>query len=152
MPEGLSSASCRVVIVASRFNQDIVERLLSGALDALEETGTGRDEVRVVRVPGAFELPLAAGRLADSGEYDAVVGLGCVIRGETSHFEYVSRAAIDGLERVSLDSGVPVGFGVLTTDTVDQALARSGGGAGNRGYDAAVAALEMVQLLRDLRR
>ena len=152
MPEGLSSASCRVVIVASRFNQDIVDRLLSGALDALEETGTGRDEVRVVRVPGAFELPLAAGRLADSGEYDAVVGLGCVIRGETSHFEYVSRAAIDGLERVSLDSGVPVGFGVLTTDTVDQALARSGGGAGNRGYDAAVAALEMVQLLRDLRR
>ena len=152
MPEGLSSASCRVVIVASRFNQDIVDRLLSGALDALEETGTGRDEVRVVRVPGAFELPLAAHRLADSGEYDAVVGLGCVIRGETSHFEHVSRAATDGLERVSLDSGVPVGFGVLTTDTVDQALARSGGGAGNRGYDAAVAALEMVQLLRDLRR
>ena len=152
MPEGLSSASCRVVIVASRFNRDIVDRLLSGALDALEQTGTGRDEVRVVRVPGAFELPLAARRLADSGEYDAVVGLGCVIRGETSHFEHISRAVTDGLERVSLDSGVPVGFGVLTTDTVDQALARSGGGAGNRGYDAAVAALEMVQLLRELRR
>ena len=152
MPEGLSSAGCRVVIVASRFNRDIVDRLLSGALDALEETGTGRDEVRVVRVPGAFELPLAARRLADSGEYDAVVGLGCVIRGETPHFEHISRAAADGLERVSLDSGVPVGFGVLTTDTVDQALARSGGGVGNRGYDAAIAAIEMVQLLRDLRR
>ena len=146
--EGLRSEGYRFAIVAGRFNQEIVDRLLEGALNALEKTGTRRDGVDVVRVPGAFELPLAAQRLAKN--CDGVIALGCVIRGETPHFEYVSQAATHGLERVSLDSGIPIGFGVLTTDNVEQALARAGGGIGNRGYDAAIAVIEMVQSLRGL--
>ena len=149
--EGLSSKGCRIAIAAARFNDHIVGRLLDGAFTALRETGTPREEVRVVRVPGAFELPLAARRLAQSGAYDAIIALGCVIRGETPHFEQISRAAVDGLERVSLDYGIPVGLGVLTTETAGQAAARAGGDQGNRGFDAAVAAVEMVSLLRDIR-
>ena len=145
---GLGSANYRFGIAASRFNQEIVDRLLEGALGALEETGTRRNAVELVRVPGAFELPLAAQELAKN--CDAVIALGCVIRGETPHFEYVSQAAVQGLERVSLDSGIPVAFGVLTTDTVEQALARAGGDVGNRGYDAAIAAIEMLQSLRSI--
>ena len=144
----LDSSAYRFAIAAGRFNQEIVDRLLEGALSALEKTGTPRDGVKVVRVPGAFELPLAAQRLALN--CDAVIALGCVIRGETPHFEYVSQAAAQGLERVSLDSGIPVGFGVLTTDNVAQAQARAGGEVGNRGYDAAIAAIEMLQSLRGL--
>ena len=142
----LDSSAYRFAIAAGRFNQEIVDRLLEGALSALEKTGSPRDGVKVVRVPGAFELPLAAQRLAPN--CDAVIALGCVIRGETPHFEYVSQAAAQGLERVSLDSGIPVGFGVLTTDNVAQAQARAGGEVGNRGYDAAIAAIEMLQALR----
>ena len=145
---GLGSAGYRFAIAAGRFNENIVDRLIEGALSALEKTGTRPDAVEVVRVPGAFELPLAAQKLSES--CDAVIALGCVIRGETPHFEYVSRAAAEGLERVSLDSGIPVAFGVLTTDTAEQALARAGGDVGNRGYDAAVAAIEMLQALRSL--
>ncbi len=144
----LDSSGRRIGIAAGRFNQEIVDRLLEGALSALEETGTDRDAVELVRVPGAFELPLAVQKLAE--KCDAVIALGCVIRGETPHFEYVSEAASQGLERVSLDSGTPVGFGVLTTDDVEQALARAGGDVGNRGYDAAIAAIEMLQSLRSL--
>ena len=148
--EGLSSKGYRVAVVAARFNDHIVGRLLDGAVTAFEQTGTPRAALTIVRVPGAFELPLAVRRLAESGEYDGVVALGCVIRGETPHFEHVSRVAADGLARVSLDNGVPVGFGVLTTNTPEQAVARSGGDIGNSGFDAAVAAIEMVSLLRVL--
>ena len=144
----LDSSAYRFAIAAGRFNQEIVDRLLEGALSALEATGTPRDGVKVLRVPGAFELPLAAQRLAQ--HCDAIIALGCVIRGETPHFEYVSQAAAQGLERVSLDSGIPVGFGVLTTENVAQAQARAGGEAGNRGYDAAIAAIEMLLSLRGL--
>ena len=140
----------RIAVAAARFNNHVVERLVSGALDALEATGTPRQDVNVVWVPGSFELPLAVRRLAKSARYDAIVALGCVVRGETSHNEHVGRAATDGLLRVMLDTGLPVGFGVLTTDTVEQAMARSGGAAGNRGFDAAVAAIEMVGRLKDL--
>ena len=150
IPEGLNSSGVQIAIAAARFNTHVVERLLSGALDALESTGTPRGNVTVVWVPGSFELPLAARRLAKSARYDAIVALGCVVRGETSHNEHVGRAATDGLLRVMLDTGLPVGFGVLTTDTVEQAMDRSGGAAGNRGFDAAVAAIEMVGRLNDL--
>jgi len=150
IPDGLRSTGCRCAIVASRFNARIVDRLVEGALEAFEKTGTVSDGVKLLRVPGAFELPLAAQRLAEASEYDAIVALGCVVRGETPHFEYVSRAAADGLLRVSLELGIPVAFGVLTTDTVAQAMARAGGEAGNKGFDAAIAAIEMVHLLRDL--
>ena len=143
----LTSKGSSFAIATSRFNAAIVDRLLEGALEALRRTGTERDDVTLVSVPGAFELPVAALRLTRN--HDAVIALGCVVRGETPHFKYVSEAAAQGLQRVSLDSGVPVGFGVLTTDTVEQALARSGGDHGNRGYDAALAAIEMVSLLRE---
>jgi 6,7-dimethyl-8-ribityllumazine synthase len=146
----MSSADFRIAIVAARFNERFVGQLLEGALAALERMGTSREDVRVVRVPGAFELPLAAKRLAESGGYDAIIALGSVIRGETSHFEHVSRAAADGLERVSLDYGIPVGFGVLTTETPEQAAARAGGDKGNIGFDAAMAAVEMASVLRDI--
>ncbi len=150
IPEGLSSTGCRCAIVASRFNAHIVDRLVDGALEAFAGTGTGSDEVKLVRVPGAFELPLAVQHLAEASDYDAIVALGCVIRGETPHFEHVSRAAADGLARVSLELGIPVAFGVLTTETVDQAMSRAGGDAGNRGFDAAIAAIEMIHKLRDI--
>ncbi len=152
--ERLDSGDGRYVIVASRFNARIVDRLVEGALAAFDRTGTPAPGVPVVRVPGAFELPLAALCLARSGRYDGIVALGSVIRGETSHFEHVARAAADGLQKVAVDSGVPIGFGVLTTDTFAEAWARAGGDAGefseNRGGDAALAAIEMVQLLREL--
>jgi 6,7-dimethyl-8-ribityllumazine synthase len=149
-PNSLSSEGGRFAIVASRFNAQVVDRLVDGALEAFQSTGTSPDRVRVVRVPGAFELPLAVGCLLDTGDYDAVVALGCVVRGETPHFEYVSRTASDGLGRVSLDYGIPVGFGLLTTDDVEQAMARAGGDVGNKGFDAAIAAIEMTQILGDL--
>lgn len=149
-PEGLSSAGCRVAVAAARFNDHIVGRLIEGALSALAETGTHRDAVTLVRLPGAFELPLVVRGLAESGRYDAIIALGCVIRGETAHFEHVSRVAADGIARVSLDHRIPVGFGVLTTDTTEQALARAGGAAGNSGFDAAIAAVEMMALLREV--
>lgn len=148
--EGLSSRDLRMGIVASRFNEGFVGKLLDGALAALGRMGTRPEDVRIVRVPGAFELPLAARGLARSGACDAIIALGCVIQGETSHFEHVSRAAADGLERVALDYGIPIGFGVLTTETPEQAAARAGGECGNLGFDAAVAAVEMAFVLGDL--
>jgi 6,7-dimethyl-8-ribityllumazine synthase len=150
----LDSSDGRFAIVASRFNAPIVDRLIEGAVAAFVRTGTPAEKVPVMRVPGAFELPLATARLARSGKYDGIVALGCVIRGETPHFDHVARAAADGLERVSVETGVPVGFGVLTTETVVQAWARAGGESGafeaNRGADAALATIEMVRLLRGM--
>lgn len=145
----LSVPTPRIAIAASRFNGFIVEQLVEGARDALARRGV---EPTLVWVPGAFELPLAADRLAASGRFDAVIALGAVIRGGTPHFDYVAGACADGLARVALDRGVPVSFGVLTTDDVGQALERAGTGEGNKGFDAAVTALAMVATLRELER
>lgn len=140
----------RIGLVVSRFNGTIGERLLAGALDALRRHDVAEDAVDVAWVPGAFELPLVARRLACSKEYDAVVCLGAVIRGATPHFDYVAGHAAAGIAAAGAESGVPVIFGVLTTETIEQAIERSGTKAGNKGYDAAVAALEMANLMRDL--
>ena len=140
----------RIAIVASRFNGFIVEQLLAGARDALERRGADPALGVLVWVSGAFELPLAADRLAASGHYDAVVALGAVVRGGTPHFDYVAGECARGLTRVALDRGIPVTFGVLTTDTVEQALERAGTGEGNKGFDAAMTAIESVAALRAL--
>ncbi len=140
-------ADLNIAIIASRFNPEITERLLAGAQDALR----GVADVTVIHVPGAFEIPLAAKQAALSGRFDAVVTVGCVIRGETAHFEYISNAATLGISQVGLDTGVPVTFGVLTTDTDEQALARSVPGADNKGFHAAQSAVEMVRVLHGLK-
>ena len=140
----------RVAVVCSRFNDLVTERLLAGARDGLVRHGVDDGSLTVAEVPGAFELPLVAARLASSGEFDAVVCVGAVIRGATPHFDLVAGQCAAGLQRAQLDTGVPVIFGVLTTDTVEQALDRAGGKAGNKGFDAAVAAIEMVDVLRQL--
>lgn len=131
----------RFAVVTARYNRDITAKLLAGARQALACAA----QVDLFEVPGAFELPLAALRLARNGRYDAIVALGCVIRGETPHFEYVAGEAARGLQQVALETGVPVAFGVLTTDTVEQAEARAGGALGNKGYDAAMTAVEMAR-------
>ncbi|MDX1380931.1 MAG: 6,7-dimethyl-8-ribityllumazine synthase, partial [Xanthomonadales bacterium] len=138
----------RIAIVASRFNRFIVDQLVEGARDALRRRGIDDDRLLLAWVPGAFELPLLADRLAASGRFDAIVALGAVIRGGTPHFDYVAGTCADGLSRVALDRGVPVAFGVLTTDNVEQALERAGTGEGNKGFDAAVTALDMADTLR----
>jgi 6,7-dimethyl-8-ribityllumazine synthase len=135
----------RFAVVASRFNQGIVERLVDGALDALVRHGTAADDVDVVWVPGAWELPLAARRLLATDRYAALVAVGAVIRGDTPHFDYVAGEAARGLQQVGLETGVPVIFGVLTTDNWEQAEARAGGVAGNKGFDAAMTAIEMAR-------
>ncbi|MCL4781222.1 MAG: 6,7-dimethyl-8-ribityllumazine synthase [Gammaproteobacteria bacterium] len=140
----------RFVIVAARFNDLIVRNLVDGAVDTLKRHGAAEGDIHVVRVPGAFELPLAAQRLARLRRYDAIVALGAVIRGQTPHFDFVCTECATGLGRVSLEFEVPVGFGVLTCDTVDQAMDRAGGKSGNKGADAVLAALEMASLLRQL--
>jgi 6,7-dimethyl-8-ribityllumazine synthase len=140
----------RVAIVAARFNDFIVASLVKGATAAWAARGGAPEELAVVRVPGAFELPLAAKKLAVSGRYDAVVALGCVIRGDTPHFEYVAGECARGLQQVSLETGVPVAFGVLTVETVDQALERAATNAGNKGGEAMETALEMASLLKRL--
>jgi 6,7-dimethyl-8-ribityllumazine synthase len=137
----------RVGILVSRYNETVTERLLAGAEACLRERGVARERVDVVRVPGAWELPLAARALAARGGYAAVVALGAVIRGETAHFDYVAGEASRGLMDVALHYGVPVGFGVLTCDTLEQALARAGGAAGNKGHEAAAAALDAAATL-----
>ena len=137
-------------LAVSRFNTTITERLLDGALDTLQRHGVDMDRVTVAWCPGAFELPLVAKRMAESGSYDAVICLGVVIRGDTPHFELVAGEVASGTTRASLDTGMPVTFGVLTTDTLEQAIERAGTKAGNKGTEAALAALEMVNLLRAL--
>jgi len=142
----------RVGVAVARFNQAVTEALLDGALAALREAGVADDAIDVVMVPGAFELPLTAQRMAVTGRYDAIVALGAVVRGDTPHFDFVASEATTGLMRVALERDLPVAFGVLTTDTMEQALARAGGGHGNKGYDAAMTALEMVGALKALSR
>lgn len=140
----------RVAVACSRFNGFVTERLLAGARDGLVRHGVDEASVTVVWAPGAFELPLVCARLAASGEFDAVIALGAVIRGATGHYEHVAGQCAAGIARASLDTGVPVVFGVLTTDTVDQAIERAGTKAGNKGYEAAETAIEMADLLRQL--
>ncbi len=147
---GEATGDARVAVVCAKFNGGITARLLDGALAGLEASGVGPDTVTVAWVPGAFELPLAALRLAESPWIDAVIALGAVIRGDTAHFDFVAGECASGLQRAALDTGTPVVFGVLTTDTVEQALDRCAPGEGNKGYEAAVTALEMADLLRHL--
>jgi len=135
----------RFAIVASEYNSVIVDRLIAGARRALKD----QEQVNLIRVPGSFEIPLAAKRAALSKKYDAVVALGCVLRGETPHFEYISRAVSNGLQHVALEAGIPVGFGVLTVDTVEQAMERSGD-SGNKGFEAAMAAFQMIKVLGEI--
>lgn len=146
----LSGKGLRFGIVAGRFNEFISTRLLDGALDSLKRHDVAEDDVEVAWVPGAFEMPLVAQRLAASGRYDALICLGAVIRGGTPHFDYVAAETAKGIAKVSLDMGIPVIFGVLTTDTVEQAVERAGTKAGNKGWSAAMNALEMANLLREL--
>ncbi|MDQ3570512.1 MAG: 6,7-dimethyl-8-ribityllumazine synthase [Actinomycetota bacterium] len=147
---GLRGDGLRLAIVCSRFNDLVTERLLAGAVDGLVRHGVDEASITVTWVPGAFEVPLAAARLAGSGEVDAVICVGAVIRGATGHYEHVAGQCAAGIQRAQLDSGVPVIFGVLTTETTEQALDRAGGKAGNKGFDAATAAIEMADLMRQL--
>ena len=147
----LSATGLRFAVVVSRFNSFITERLLGGAMDALRRTGAAEDMIDVVKVPGSWEVPLVAGELARQHRYDAVICLACVIRGETPHFDYVAAEAAKGVAHVAADTGVPVAFGVLTTNTLEQAIDRAGAKGGNKGFDAAMTAVEMANLLRTLR-
>ena len=140
----------RIALVASRFNEDVVERLVAGAVEALVARGALKSGLELVRVPGAYDLPPVVRRIAASGRYDAVVALGAVIRGETPHFDYVAGECAAGLARIAEETGVPVAFGVLTTENEEQALERAGGSEGNKGTDAAHAAIELANLLRKL--
>jgi 6,7-dimethyl-8-ribityllumazine synthase len=146
----LGGAGLRFAVVASRFNEAIVGRLVDGALDGLRRHGVDTERVDVAWAPGAFELPLVAQKLAVSGSYDAVIALGAVIRGATGHYDFVAGQCAAGIQRVQLDTGVPVVFGVLTTDTIDQAVERSGAKAGNKGFEAAQTAIEMANLMSSL--
>ena len=148
----LSAEGGRFGIVVGRFNDFISERLLGGALDAISRSGGREGDVTVVKVPGAFEIPLAAKKMAESGKYDAVICLGAVIRGSTPHFDYVAAEVSKGAAHVGLETGIPVIFGVLTTDSIEQAVERAGTKAGNKGFDAARAAIEMVSLFREMGR
>ena len=147
----LVASGLRIAVVLSRFNSLIGDRLLEGALDTLKRHGVSDDAVTLARVPGAFEIPLAASALAKSGNHDAVICLGAVIRGATAHFDYVAGPMASCLASIALDTGIPILFGVLTTDTIEQALERAGTKAGNKGADVAAAAIEMANLLQTLR-
>jgi 6,7-dimethyl-8-ribityllumazine synthase len=146
----LLSRDLRFVVVAARFNEFVVEPLLRGALDALKRHGVLEKQIEIVKVPGAFEMPVVVKKLAQSQRYDAIITLGAVIRGQTPHFDYVAGECAGGIGRIALETGVPVAFGVLTTDTVEQAVDRAGGKAGNKGADCALVAIEMANLLRRL--
>lgn len=146
----LVSKDIKVGIVAARFNEFIVSRLLGGALDGLKRHDVKDDDIDVAWVPGAFEIPLIASKMAKSGKYDMVICLGAVIRGSTSHYDYVCSEVSKGIATVSLQADIPVLFGVLTTDTIEQAIERAGTKAGNKGYDCAISGIEMVNLIRDI--
>jgi 6,7-dimethyl-8-ribityllumazine synthase len=146
----LDAAGCRFAIVISRFNSFVSDRLLTGALDALDRHGAAQDDITVVWVPGSFEIVLAAKKLAFSRNYDAVICLGALLQGETPHFEYISSTVTKGIGNVSLESGIPVIYGVLTCNTLEQAIERAGLKSGNRGFDAALSAMEMVQVLKQI--
>ncbi len=144
----LNAKGLRLGVIVSRFNEFVTERLLNGALEALKQAGAEKKRIEVVRVPGSFEIPVAAKRLALTGRYDALITLGCVIRGETQHFEYISAEVTRGIQLAAIETGVPIAFGVLTTENLHQAIARAGGSGGNKGADAARAAVEMANLLK----
>ena len=146
----LVSEKIKVGIVVARFNEFITSKLLGGAVDALKRENVNDDDLEVAWVPGAFEIPLIADKMAKSGKYDAVICLGAVIRGSTSHYDYVCAEVSKGVAQVSLNSGVPVMFGVLTTDNIEQAIERAGTKAGNKGFECAQGAIEMVNLIRNL--
>ena len=144
-PEGV-----RVGIVASRFNEIIVNKLLGGAIDGLVRHGVEEENITAAWVPGAFEIPLTAARMAKSGKYDAVICVGAVIRGDTTHYDYVCNEVSKGVAQVGLSTGIPILFGILTTENIEQAIARAGSKAGNKGYDCALSAIEMVNLLEQM--
>jgi 6,7-dimethyl-8-ribityllumazine synthase len=146
----LSAAGLKFGIIVSRFNDLVTSRLLSGALDALERTGASEKDIVVVKVPGSFEIPLVAQKLARTKKYDALICLGTLIRGETSHFEYLCSEVTKGIAAASSETGIPVAFGVLTADTVQQAIDRAGLKSGNKGFDAAMSAVEMASLVKQL--
>ncbi len=147
----LSAKGLRFAIIVGRFNSFITERLLAGALDALTRSGCPQENIEVVKVPGSWEMPVVARELARAKRHDAIIALGAVIRGDTPHFDYVAGEAARGLAQVATDSGIPVSFGVLTTNTVEQAVDRAGVKGGNKGFDAAMSAIEMANLMRRLR-
>ena len=144
------SENIKIGIVAARFNEFITSKLLSGAIDGLESVNVAKNDIDVAWVPGAFEIPLIAKKMAESGKYDAVICLGAVIRGATSHYDYVCNEVSKGVASVSLSSGIPVMFGVVTTENIEQAIERAGTKAGNKGYDCALGAIEMVNLIREI--
>ncbi|MFC1684594.1 6,7-dimethyl-8-ribityllumazine synthase [Pseudomonadota bacterium] len=146
----LQVRNARFCVVVSRFNSFVVESLLDGAVDALKRHGASEADITVVRVPGAFEMPLALEKIAAKGEYDGIIALGAVIRGGTPHFDFVAGECVKGLAQVTLKHAMPIAFGVLTTDTIEQAIERAGTKAGNKGAEAALSAIEMVNLLRQL--
>jgi 6,7-dimethyl-8-ribityllumazine synthase len=146
----LIARDLRFALIAARFNDFVVEPLVRGALDALRRHGVTEKQIEIVRVPGAFDIPIVARKLALSKRYEALITLGAVIRGQTPHFDYVAGECAGGIARIALETGVPIAFGVLTTDTVEQAVDRAGGKAGNKGVDAAMVAIEMANLLRRL--
>jgi 6,7-dimethyl-8-ribityllumazine synthase len=146
----LSAKGLKVALVAARFNAFIVDRLVEGAVDALTRTGAAQEDVTVVRCPGAFEVPQVARRVVETGAYDAVVCLGCVIRGATPHFDYVAGEAAKGVGQLAMQARVPVVFGILTTDSIEQAIERAGTKAGNKGFDAAMTAIEMASIFQQL--
>ena len=147
----LDATGLKCAIIVGRFNSFISERLLEGSVDALVRHGASDGDITVARVPGAFEIPLAAQKLASSGAYDAVICLGAVIRGATPHFDYVAAEVSKGIAQVSLKTGVPIAFGVLTTDTIEQAIERAGTKAGNKGFEASMTAIETAQLCRSIK-
>ena len=144
----LIGTDLKIAIVAGRFNQFITEKLVDGAVDALKRHDTSDSDIDVIWVPGAFEVPLIAKKLAETGNYDAIVGLGTVIRGSTTHYDYVCNEAAKGISQAGLQTGVPVIFGIVTTESIEQAIERAGTKSGNKGYDAAVSAIEMANLTR----
>ena len=146
----LSAQGLKIALVAARFNDFVVDRLIGGAIDYLTRHGLEKSSLLLVRVPGAFELPLACQKLAKSGDYDGIVALGAVIRGATPHFDYVCAEATKGLAQVALQNGLPIGFGLLTTDNLEQAVERAGSKGGNKGAEAAAAMLETVQVLKQI--
>jgi 6,7-dimethyl-8-ribityllumazine synthase len=155
MPEtlegNLDARELKLAIIVARFNSFITERLLEGAIDAFMRTGGSKENIQLIRVPGSWEMPVVAVELARQKRHDAIVCLGAVIRGETPHFDYVAGNAASGLARIAAETGVPIGFGVLTTNTVDQAVDRAGAKSGNKGFDAVMTAIEMANLLKAIR-
>ncbi|RMG70343.1 MAG: 6,7-dimethyl-8-ribityllumazine synthase [Nitrospirae bacterium] len=146
----VSAKGLKFCIVASRFNEFITSKLIDGALDAFKRHGGSEKDIDIVRVPGAFEIPMTVKRLAEKGTYDGIVALGTIIRGATPHFDYVAAEASKGVALATMQTGVPIAFGILTTDSIEQAIERAGSKAGNKGWDAAVTAMEMVNLLKKL--